>query len=80
MTARKPAIPIIRTKLHRPPVARDLVCRNTLHGRLEAEGLPPLPVLAGCVGNDLDDLEESLVLVLVDYHSAIIIAPGYSSL
>jgi LuxR family maltose regulon positive regulatory protein len=28
----------------------------------------PLPVLAGCLNNDLDDLEESLVLVLDDYH------------
>ncbi len=35
---------------------------------LKEEILPPLPLLAGCLGNDLDALEESLVLVLDDYH------------
>ena len=140
MASREQAVPIIRTKLHRPPVTRDILCREALHARLdeagqqalilvcapagygkstvvsywletrggpvawlslddtdsdvrtflgyvvaavqsvfpeacavtqaqlEAEALAPLPVLAGCLGNDLDDLEESLVLVLDDYH------------
>ena len=140
MASREQAVPIIRTKLHRPPVTRDILCREALHARLdeagqqaltlvcapagygkstvvsywletrggpgawlslddtdsdvrtflgylvaavqsvfpeacavtqaqlEAEALAPLPVLAGCLGNDLDDLEEPLVLVLDDYH------------
>ena len=42
-------------------------CTETLH-LLNAEVLPPLPVIAGYLGNDLDALEESLVLVLDDYH------------
>ena len=36
--------------------------------QLEALALPPLPVLVGCLGNDLDELEECLVLALDDYH------------
>ena len=140
MDEQKPLIPIIRTKLHRPSVARDLVIRQALYDRLDeaghlpltlvsapagygkstlvshwlethegprtwlsldeadgdlraflsyvvaavqtvfpeactetlaqlgAAGLAPLPVLAGCLNNDLDELEESLVLVLDDYH------------
>jgi LuxR family maltose regulon positive regulatory protein len=35
--------------------------------QLEAKRLPPLQVLAGCLGNDLNNLEESFVLVLDDY-------------
>jgi LuxR family maltose regulon positive regulatory protein len=42
-------------------------CAET-RAQLEAEGLAPLPVLAGYLSNDLEDLEESLVLVLDDYH------------
>lgn len=140
MAEREPAVPTVRTKLHRPPVPSDVVCRKALHdrldegghkpltlvsapagygkstlvahwletregrsawlsldevdddlrtflgyvvaalksvfpqacaetqGQLEAEGLPMLPVLAGCLDNDLEDLDESLVLVLDDYH------------
>ena len=140
MATQAPTVPIIRTKLHRPPVARDLVCRKALHDRLEegrhqpltlvsapagygkstlvghwlethdgpsawlsldemdgdirrflgyvvaaiqtvfpdacagtlvqldAQELPPRPVLAGYLSNDLEDLEGSLVLALDDYH------------
>jgi LuxR family maltose regulon positive regulatory protein len=42
-------------------------CDDTL-AHLEADALAPLPVLAGCLSNDFDDLEEPLVLVLDDYH------------
>ncbi len=35
--------------------------------QLEADRLSPLPVLAGHLGNDLDEIEESFVLVLDDY-------------
>ena len=42
-------------------------CVETLH-LLKAEVLPPLPVVAGCLGNDLDNLKEALVLILDDYH------------
>jgi ATP/maltotriose-dependent transcriptional regulator MalT len=43
-------IPLLRTKLHRSPVAKDLVCREALHARLE-EGchLPLTLVLAPAV-------------------------------
>ena len=140
MTVSRYSFPIIRTKLHRPPVAEDFVyreglnalldessdhpltlvsapagygkstvvshwletrdrpnvwlsldgmdsdvrvflsyvvaavqtvfpeaCVETLH-LLKAEVLPPLPVVAGCLGNDLDNLKEALVLSLDDYH------------
>jgi LuxR family maltose regulon positive regulatory protein len=36
---------------------------------LKADRLSPLPVLAGHLGNDLDEIEESFVLVLDDYQS-----------
>jgi LuxR family maltose regulon positive regulatory protein len=140
MADRRQALPIIHTKLHRPPVAGDFVSRKALCDRLddsghqpltlvsapagygkttlishwletregpsawlsldemdsdiriflsyivatvqsvfpeacaetqaqlEAQELAPLPLLAGCLSNDFDDLEESLVLVLDDYH------------
>ncbi len=140
VSARIRAIPIIRTKLHRPPVAKDVVCREALHDRLderghqplilvsapagygkstfvshwletracpsawltldqtdgdlttflsyvvasvrtvfpeacretlvqlEADTLAPLPILAGFLNNDFDELEKPLVLVLDDYH------------
>ena len=42
-------------------------CAETLQ-LLKANVLPPLPEVAGCLCNDLDVLEESLVLVLDDYH------------
>jgi LuxR family maltose regulon positive regulatory protein len=48
--ARKPAIPIIRTKLHRPPVARDLVCRKAMHVRLEEGGHQPLTLVSAPAG------------------------------
>ncbi len=41
-------------------------CTETLL-LLKEEVLPPLSVLAGSLGNDLDALEESLILVLDDY-------------
>ncbi len=140
MTVSRYSIPIIRTKLHRPPVARDFVHREGLNALLDEssdhpltlvsapagygkstvvsqwlesrdvqnawlsldltdndvsvflsylvaavhgvfpeacteteaqllkEVLPPVPVLAGCLANDLDALEESFVLVLDDYN------------
>ena len=53
----------IRVFLGHPVAALQTVfpeaCAET-RVQLEAEGLPALPVLAGCLGNDLDDLEESL--------------------
>ena len=140
MTVRRYSVPIIRTKLYRPPVAGDFVyreglnalldessdhtltlvsapagygkstfishwiesrdspsawlsldgmdndvrvfianvvaavqtvfpeaCTETLHV-LKATVLPPLPVIAGYLGNDLDALEGTLVLALDDYH------------
>ena len=42
-------------------------CAETLQ-LLDAQELPPLAEVAGCICNDLDVLEESLVLVLDDYH------------
>jgi ATP/maltotriose-dependent transcriptional regulator MalT len=42
-------------------------CTETL-AQLDADGLEPLPVLAGSLSNDFDDFEQSLVLVLDDYH------------
>jgi LuxR family maltose regulon positive regulatory protein len=42
-------------------------CAETAVQLLE-ETLPPLPELAGCLGNDLDALEKPFVLVLDDYH------------
>ena len=140
MTVSRYSFPIIRTKLHRPPVAGDFVYRERLNALLEessdypltlvsapagygksslishwletrdspnvwlsldgtdsdarvflsyvvaavqtvfpeacvetlhllkAQVLPPLPVVAGCLGNDLDNLKEALVLILDDYH------------
>lgn len=41
-------------------------CAGTLL-QLKEEVLPPIPELAGYLGNDLDALEESLILVLDDY-------------
>ncbi len=140
MTVSNYSIPIIRTKLHRPPVAGDFVHREGLNRLLDESldnpltlvsapagygkstivshwietrdcpyawltfdetdsevrvflsyvvaavqtvypeacaetlllltenALPLLPVLAGCLSNDLDALEGPLVLVLDDYH------------
>jgi LuxR family maltose regulon positive regulatory protein len=140
MAAREQGIPIIRTKLHRPPVAPDILPRarlleslnegrqrpltlvsapagygkSTLASRwleasdgrgawvsldeddndirsflayltaavqavfpdscrktrslLDAPQLPPGSVLAGCLLNDLDEVDESFILVLDDYH------------
>ena len=42
-------------------------CTETLH-LLKANVLPPLPEIAGYLGNDLDALEGTLVLALDDYH------------
>ena len=140
MTARSLSIPIIRTKLNRPRLTKDLVRRDAVHAaldergqqslilvsapagygksifvsqwlesragraawlsldesdsdlrtflgyvvaavqtvvadacsdtmaQLEASVLAPLPILAGYLSNDFDELEELLVLVLDDYH------------
>jgi LuxR family maltose regulon positive regulatory protein len=140
MDARKSTIPVIRTKLHRPPLPRDLVRRDALHDWLDDGGhqplilvsapagygksvfvsqwlesragpsawvsldktdgdlraflsyvvaavhtvfpdacsgtlaqlgarvLAPLPVLAGSLINDFEELDEPIVLVLDDYH------------
>jgi ATP/maltotriose-dependent transcriptional regulator MalT len=48
--ARKQAIPIIRTKLHRPPVAKDLVCRKALHVRLDEGGHQALTLVSAPTG------------------------------
>ena len=42
-------------------------CTETLH-LLKATVLPPLPVIAGYLSNDLNTLEGTLVLALDDYH------------
>ena len=35
MADRRQALHILRTKLHRPPLATDVVCRKALHARLD---------------------------------------------
>ncbi|NOR43608.1 MAG: hypothetical protein GQ572_09760, partial [Gammaproteobacteria bacterium] len=42
-------------------------CKETLI-IINAESLPPLPVIATQLSNDLDELDERLILVLDDYH------------
>jgi LuxR family maltose regulon positive regulatory protein len=43
-------IPLIRTKLHRPPVTRDLLCREKLHERLDASRHLPLTLVSAPAG------------------------------
>jgi len=43
-------IPIIRTKLYRPPEPEDLVCRQALHERLDAGLKLPLTLVAAPAG------------------------------
>ena len=50
MAAQHDAIPIIRTKLHRPPVAADIVCRKTLYTKLEEGRRLPLSLVSAPAG------------------------------
>ena len=43
-------IPILRTKLHRPPVPPDIVCRESLHERLDAGRHLPLTLVSAPAG------------------------------
>ncbi len=43
-------------------------CQDTL-GIIQSDSLPPLPVLAAHLGNDLEDLPERMALVLDDYQN-----------
>ncbi|MDJ0957426.1 MAG: LuxR C-terminal-related transcriptional regulator [Arenicellales bacterium] len=43
------------------------ICEGTLD-IVNAESLPPLPVIAAHLSNDLDELDERVVLALDDYH------------
>ena len=42
--------PILRTKLHRPPVTEDLVCRTRLHERLDLGLETPVTLVAAPAG------------------------------
>ena len=42
--------PILRTKLHRPPVTGDLVCRHRLHERMDLGLQTPLTVVSAPAG------------------------------
>lgn len=50
MATPQQAIPIIRTKLHRPPVAADVVCRKVLHARLDEGRRFPLSLTSAPAG------------------------------
>jgi LuxR family maltose regulon positive regulatory protein len=50
VTERAQPIPIIRTKLYRPPEPEDLVCRQALHERLDAGLKLPLTLVAAPAG------------------------------
>jgi ATP/maltotriose-dependent transcriptional regulator MalT len=52
MAARQQAIPIIRIKLHGPPVAAELVCHARLHAKLDAEYHLLLTLVAAPAGYD----------------------------
>ena len=47
---RQGEVPIIRTKLHRPPVSDQLVCRGRLHERLDLGLQMPLTVVSAPAG------------------------------
>ena len=44
------SMPIIRTKLHRPPVTDQLVCRERLHERMDLGLQMPLTVVSAPAG------------------------------
>ena len=50
MEAERLAVPLIRTKLHRPPVTEQLVCRKRLHERMDLGLKTPLTVVAAPAG------------------------------
>jgi LuxR family maltose regulon positive regulatory protein len=50
MAVRQQEIPIIRTKLHRPPVAADLFCRAVPHVKLDAGRHLPLTLVSSPAG------------------------------
>jgi LuxR family maltose regulon positive regulatory protein len=50
MATRPQAIPILRTKLHRPPVGADFVCRKALHARLDEGRRLPLSLVSAPAG------------------------------
>jgi LuxR family maltose regulon positive regulatory protein len=50
MTVSRYSIPIIRTKLHRPPVAGDFVCRERLHALLDESSDHPLTLVSAPAG------------------------------
>ena len=49
-THRQTEVPLIRTKLHRPPVTDQLVCRRRLHERMDLGLQMPLTVVAAPAG------------------------------
>ena len=49
-TLRQGDVPIIRTKLHRPPVTDRLVCRRRLHERMDLGLQTPLTVVSAPAG------------------------------
>ena len=50
MTPRQGELPIIRTRLHRPPVTGRLVCRERLHERMDLGLQMPLTVVSAPAG------------------------------
>ena len=50
MEAERPSVPLIRTKLHRPQVTGELVCRRRLHERMDLGLQTPLTVVAAPAG------------------------------
>ncbi len=50
MASQTDPIPIVRTKLYRPPVAPDVVCREALHNRLQAGIELPLTLMSAPAG------------------------------
>jgi len=41
---------ILRTKLHRPPVTEDLICRTRLHERMDLGQQTPLTLVSAPAG------------------------------
>jgi LuxR family maltose regulon positive regulatory protein len=50
MATERPTIPIIRTKLYRPPVTTHLVCRERLHAELERGRELPMTLVSAPAG------------------------------
>ncbi len=50
MTAQRPALPILHTKLYRPATTPDLVVRERLLARLGSDRLPPLTLVSAPAG------------------------------